>query len=86
MTHTVTIEGIESKIVHEEYHQIAGTSVTICLLKLENGFTVIGESACVDPERFDADLGKEIARKNAIDKVWALEGYLLAEDIYRGNK
>lgn len=51
--------------------------LTICVLVLRNGFTVTGESACASPENFDADLGRKIARKAAVDKIWALEGYAL---------
>jgi hypothetical protein len=51
--------------------------LTVCCLKLSNGFTVTGESACASPENFDAELGKKIARGNARDKIWALEGYVL---------
>lgn len=56
---------------------IALSLLTICVLVLQNGFTVTGESACASPENFDADLGRKIARKAAVDKVWALEGYAL---------
>jgi hypothetical protein len=53
--------------------------LTFCVLVLRNGFTVTGESACASPENFDAEIGRKIARKNAVDKVWALEGYLLKQ-------
>lgn len=53
--------------------------LTICVLVLRNGFTVTGESACASPENFDADLGRQIARANAVAKVWPLEGYLLKQ-------
>ena len=51
--------------------------LTICVLVMKNGFTVTGESACASPENFDAELGKKIARKNAVDKIWPLMGYEL---------
>lgn len=51
--------------------------MTFCVLVLENGFTVTGESACASPENFDAEIGKKIARQNAIQKVWPLMGYEL---------
>lgn len=51
--------------------------LTFCVLVLENGFTVTGESACVSPENFDPVVGRQIARKNAVDKVWPLLGYEL---------
>lgn len=53
--------------------------LTFCVLVLKNGFTVTGESACASPENFDAELGKKIARQNAVAKVWPLLGYSLKE-------
>lgn len=57
--------------------------LTFCVLVLKNGFTVTGESACASPENFDADLGKKIARANAVTKVWPLEGYLLKQMLHQ---
>jgi hypothetical protein len=51
--------------------------LTICVLVLRNGFTVTGESACASPENFDAELGRRIARGNAVAKIWPLMGYAL---------
>ena len=53
--------------------------LTFCVLTLENGFTVTGESACASPENFNAEIGRKIARENAVNKVWMLEGYLLKQ-------
>lgn len=53
--------------------------LTFCVLVLRNGFTVTGESACASPENFNAELGRTIARRKALDKIWALEGYALKE-------
>lgn len=53
--------------------------LTFCVLVLRNGFTVTGESACASPENFDAELGRKIARQNAVAKVWPLMGYALKE-------
>lgn len=51
--------------------------LTFCVLILQNGFTVTGESACASPENFDAELGRKIARQNAEQKIWPLMGYEL---------
>ncbi len=51
--------------------------LTFCVLVLRNGFTVTGESACASPENFNADIGRRIARENAVQKVWPLMGYEL---------
>ncbi|WP_231409626.1 Gp49 family protein [Ralstonia solanacearum] len=73
----VTPMRVEAVIAGETYHVFPGTTVTVCCLTLANGFNVIGESACASPENFDAELGRKIARENAKDKIWALEGYAL---------
>jgi Phage protein (N4 Gp49/phage Sf6 gene 66) family len=51
--------------------------LTFCVLVLRNGFTVTGESACASPENFDAEIGRNVARANAINKIWPLLGYEL---------
>ncbi|NOV24177.1 hypothetical protein E5S69_11705 [Cupriavidus necator] len=56
--------------------------LTFCVLVLRNGFTVTGESACASPDNFDAEIGRKIARQNAVNKVWALEGYLLKQMLH----
>jgi hypothetical protein len=55
--------------------------LTFCVLVLRNGFTVTGESACASPENFDADIGRQIARANAVQKVWPLMGYALRDEL-----
>lgn len=56
--------------------------LTICVLTLQNGFTVTGESACASPENFDAEIGRKIARENALQKIWPLMGYELKQRLY----
>lgn len=75
----LTPEKIDAVIADEDYHVFEKTSLTVCCLTLKNGFTVTGESACASPENFNAEIGRKIARENARNKIWALEGYLLKE-------
>lgn len=77
----VTPEIVDSTITGEDYHVFPGTTLTVCCLKLRNGFAVTGESACASAKNFDAELGRKIARLNAREKIWALEGYLLKQRI-----
>lgn len=58
--------------------------LTFCVLVLKNGFTVTGESACASPENFDAEIGRNIARQNALAKVWPLMGYELRSKLAEG--
>jgi len=55
--------------------------LTLCLIVMANGFTVIGKSAPASPENFNADLGRQFAREDAIRQIWPLEGYALRERI-----
>lgn len=71
----VTIEYLDSLVASEQYHVYEGTTMTVCCLTLKNGFHVIGESACISPDDFEAEIGRKIARANAINKLWQLEGY-----------
>lgn len=72
---------IDATIVSEMYHIFPGTTMTICALTLRNGFIVTGESAAASPSNFDAAIGRKIARENARNKIWALEGYLLRDKL-----
>ena len=77
----VTLEQIEALVVKEDYYNPPGTTLTLATLTLKNGYTVIGESAAASPENFNVEVGKSYAKKSAIDKVWALEGYVLRDKL-----
>jgi len=68
---------------NEGYPPSALNLLTFCVLVLRNGFTVTGESACASPQNFDAEIGRKIARQNAIDKVWPLMGYELRSRLHQ---
>jgi hypothetical protein len=75
--------------LHLEYVTYPGNPLsllTFCVLTLRNGFTVTGESACASPENFDAEVGRKIARQNAINKVWPLLGYELRSKLVSCDK
>lgn len=72
---------IKSEYVEGERILSPLDTFTFCVLVLRNGFTVTGESACASPENFDAEIGRKIARENAVNKIWMLEGYLLKQKI-----
>jgi hypothetical protein len=57
--------------------------LTICVLRLRNGFTVVGTSACASPANFNAEIGRRLARERAIDQVWPLLGYELRNQLHR---
>lgn len=77
----ITPDHIDACVIEEQYHVFEGTTFTVCLLTLVNGFQVSGESACASPENFDAEIGRKIARDNARNKIWMLEGYRLKQHL-----
>ena len=77
----LTPDLIDSKIKTVSFHVFGATCLTVCCITLENGFTVTGESACASPENFNKEIGEKIARENARNKIWMLEGYLLKENL-----
>lgn len=91
----VTKADLDANIVSEHYFtasQAVGAGytppealdlLTFCVLVLRNGYTVTGESACASPENFDAEIGRQLARTNAVNKVWALMGYALKERLHQ---
>lgn len=78
----LTPDKIDAAIAGEQYWRPQQTTMTVCALTLRNGFVVIGESAAASPENFDEAIGRKIARDNARNKIWALEGYLLRQGLY----
>jgi hypothetical protein len=76
------IELHEASCDREIQHRDQLSLLTFCVLVLKNGFTVTGESACASPENFNAELGRKIARANAVSKIWMLEGYLLRQQLF----
>lgn len=73
---------IDGTIDSEQYHVFPGTTMTVCALTLRNGYIVTGESAAASPQNFDKEIGRKIARDNARNKIWALEGYLLRQHLW----
>lgn len=78
---TCTMTGIANKIKKADY--VYHGLMTLCILTLENGFLVTGESACAHELKYNKALGEKYAYENAFEKIWLLEGYLLREKLYR---
>lgn len=87
LPNSVTKESLEDLIAKSEvvYTNPVGT-LTHCVITLPCGYGVTGESACVDPAKYDKAIGEKYALEQAVDKLWSLEGYLLANDRYRAEQ
>ena len=75
---------IEKVIVSEKYYTI-GEKTTACVLTLINSYEVTGLSACVDPKNYNQEVGAPFAKRKAMDQVWALEAYLLQQQLAEIN-
>ena len=74
----VTQEYMESRIASKEFIRV-GKKGTVCSITMDNGYEVYGESACVNPENYNQEIGERIAYDNAFRQLWPLFGFLLAE-------
>ncbi len=70
---------IEQRIGSTRFERFSPT-VTMCEITLDSGFSVRGESACVNVENYDQEIGERISYDNAFSQLWPLFGFLLAEE------
>lgn len=54
-------------------------TLTLCIITMRNGFTVVGKAAPADPGNFNAELGRQFAREDAIRQLWPLMGFALRD-------
>lgn len=80
----VTPDMVDKLIVSEQYYVFPDTTLTVCCLTLRNGYCVTGESAAASAANFNEEIGRKVARIEARDKIWALEGYLLRQRLFEG--
>lgn len=53
--------------------------LSVCILVMKNGFTVIGKSAPASAANFDLELGRKFAYEDAVRQLWPLMGYALRD-------
>ena len=75
----ITVADMQAKVKSSTYTRLPDSTTTVCQITLENGYTLVGTSACVDPANFNQSIGEMIAYRNAFEKLWDLEGYLLKQ-------
>jgi len=83
---TVTLEQI-TRIVDEAEtaEAVFWCKEVVVSYKIYNGFTILGRGACVDPANFNLEKGREVARRDVIQQLWQLEGYLLQNRLYENT-
>lgn len=79
----VSTEHVYSIIKSETYTRLPGTNITVCDLALVNGSHAVGINyGSVSAENFNEEMGRTNSRQDAVNKIWPLEGYLLAQRLY----
>lgn len=59
------------------------SKITFCVLILKNGYKITGVNhSSVSPENHNPELGRQLAYKDAFEKIWELEGYLLKDKLH----
>ena len=72
----IAVEDVLAFITSSEViYQTART--TVCKFTLANGYEFIESSSCVSPENYSLSIGIDNCRKQAVNKVWGLLGFLL---------
>lgn len=56
--------------------------LTLAVVEMQNGFTVVGKSACAHPENFDREIGEKVALEDAKRQMWPLLGYALRDRLH----
>jgi hypothetical protein len=74
-THTFNLGDALAALGHDVPEDASLT--TICAITTRLGFVLVGTSACVSKENYNADIGGRIAKQKAFDQLWPLEGYRL---------
>lgn len=78
----VSLDSMLARIVHEEYINPGSIPhMTIAILRIDNGYALVGKSTPADPDNFDPELGRRFAKEDAIRQMWQLEAYLLREQL-----
>lgn len=57
--------------------------LSICIIMMKNGFTIIGKSAPASAQNFNAELGRKLSYEDAIRQIWPLMGYALRERLWK---
>ena len=67
-------------------HPASLECLTICIVVMKNGYTVIGKSAPASPENFNVALGQKFAREDCVRQLWPLLGFALRQQRHAEGK
>lgn len=85
--HCLAINGAVSVLERDQHIEKHPTVrvLTVCLVVLKNGFTVVGKSAPASADNFNADLGRKLAYEDAVRQLWPLMGFALRDRLHQAD-
>lgn len=85
---SLAVNGVVCALLREQHVEKFPTLkvLTVCVVVLRNGFTIIGKSAPASPENFNAELGRKLAYEDAVRQIWPLMGFALRDRLWRDTE
>lgn len=59
--------------------------LTLCVMVMKNGFTIVGKSAPASAENYEYKLGCKLAYEDAVRQAWPLMGFTLRDRLAFGD-
>lgn len=66
----ITLDDLKARVADVEY--VVRDHLTVAILRLDNGYFLVGKSAPVDPSNFNAEHGQSLAHDDALRQAWPL--------------
>lgn len=74
------IDSLMEAAEYKTFHKVFDKQC-IVVAKFPSGFTIVGESACIDHKNYDEKIGFDIAKSRIENRLWELEGYLASNNV-----
>jgi hypothetical protein len=66
----ITLADLRGRVESVEY--VERGVLNVALMRLDNGFWLVGRSAPVDPGNYNAEYGRQLAYDDALRQAWPL--------------
>ncbi|MDN5859936.1 MAG: hypothetical protein L0H84_15080, partial [Pseudonocardia sp.] len=70
----VTLDDLRARVADVEY--IERGVLNVAVLRLDNGYYLVGKSAPVDPGNYNAAYGRQLAYDDALRQAWPLVAFV----------
>jgi hypothetical protein len=63
-----------------------GVKTTVALLTANNGFEIVGTSACVNPDDFNESIGQHFALVDALNELDGFIGFVRQQESFKAGE